>query len=206
MRILEKKQTQISNREKIINSAITLFSIKGYEAVTMREIAAQVGIKAASIYNHFSGKEAILNEITRLFGVKLNENVYPSFSFCQEDGLEAFIEKTSDAMDCFFSQPINAEIGNILLKEQFHNDTVRLFLLCELIEKPREAISICFQQLMQNGQMRPLDSMMVAKEYHAFFIYEFYENALSKGMSIVNSRAQFERNEHIRLFILHYAL
>lgn len=203
---MEKKQPQISNREKIINSAITLFSLKGYGAVTMREIAAQVGIKAASIYNHFSGKEDILNEITRLFGEKLNENVYPAFAFRQEDGLAVFIEKTSDATDCFFSQHINLEIGNILLKEQFHNDTVRLFLLRELIEKPREATATCFEQLMQNGQMRQLDSMLVAKEYHSFFIYNFYENALSKGMGVISSRTQFERNEHIRLFILHYAL
>ncbi|NMA64783.1 MAG: TetR family transcriptional regulator, partial [Clostridiaceae bacterium] len=35
----------MNTREKIIYEALSLFSIKGYEAVTIREIASAVGIK-----------------------------------------------------------------------------------------------------------------------------------------------------------------
>ena len=49
-----------STKEKIMDTAIFLFSDKGYDVVSMRDIAGRVGIKAASIYNHFPSKRDIL--------------------------------------------------------------------------------------------------------------------------------------------------
>jgi AcrR family transcriptional regulator len=40
-----------------------LFSEKGYSKVSVRDIAKEVGIKAASLYNHFSSKEEILHSL-----------------------------------------------------------------------------------------------------------------------------------------------
>lgn len=53
----------MTTREKILYEALSLFSIKGYDAVTIREIASAVGIKESSIYNHFKNKKDILNKI-----------------------------------------------------------------------------------------------------------------------------------------------
>lgn len=49
---MEEKNT----RELIMQEALDLFAAKGYAAVSMRDIAAAVGIRASSIYHHFSGK------------------------------------------------------------------------------------------------------------------------------------------------------
>jgi len=48
---------------EIITTASTLFKEKGYSAVTMRDIAKSMGIKAASLYNHIKNKEEILTFI-----------------------------------------------------------------------------------------------------------------------------------------------
>ncbi|PHV69940.1 hypothetical protein CS063_13230 [Sporanaerobium hydrogeniformans] len=56
-------EKQMTTKEKIIFESLKLFSEKGYEGVSMREIASAVGIKGASIYNHFKGKEEIFNAI-----------------------------------------------------------------------------------------------------------------------------------------------
>ncbi len=48
---------------EIITTASTLFKEKGYSAVTMRDIAKAMGIKAASLYNHIKNKEEILTFI-----------------------------------------------------------------------------------------------------------------------------------------------
>ncbi len=40
-----------------------MFSVKGYDAVSIRQIASAVGIKESSIYNHFKSKQDILNKI-----------------------------------------------------------------------------------------------------------------------------------------------
>ena len=53
----------VGTKERIFDACIELFSTLGYENVTVREIANKVGIKAASIYNHYPSKEQILDEV-----------------------------------------------------------------------------------------------------------------------------------------------
>ena len=52
-----------SRKEEIIKTASRLFYEKGYQAVSMRDIAADMNIKAASLYNHITGKQEILSSI-----------------------------------------------------------------------------------------------------------------------------------------------
>ena len=52
-----------TRKQEIIQTAAKLFKEKGYSAVTMRDLAAEMGIKAASLYNHISSKQAILKDI-----------------------------------------------------------------------------------------------------------------------------------------------
>ena len=56
-----------STKEKIMNASILLFSDKGCDKVSMRDIAAEVGIKASSIYNHFPSKQGILKCIYEFY-------------------------------------------------------------------------------------------------------------------------------------------
>ncbi|AXT62776.1 TetR/AcrR family transcriptional regulator [Aquimarina sp. AD10] len=52
-----------SRKQEIINAAAILFKEKGYSAVTMRDLAKAMGIKAASLYNHIQSKQEILSTI-----------------------------------------------------------------------------------------------------------------------------------------------
>lgn len=52
-----------SRKQEIINAAAILFKEKGYSAVTMRDLAKAMGIKAASLYNHIASKQEILSTI-----------------------------------------------------------------------------------------------------------------------------------------------
>ena len=54
---------QSDMRQKILENALELFSVRGYDSVTMGDIAKSVGIKAPSLYNHFAGKQAIFDAI-----------------------------------------------------------------------------------------------------------------------------------------------
>jgi AcrR family transcriptional regulator len=53
----------ITRKEEIIATAAHLFNEKGYKAVSMRDIATAMDIKAASLYNHIKSKQEILSEI-----------------------------------------------------------------------------------------------------------------------------------------------
>lgn len=54
-----------SARERVLAVAERLFAERGYAAVTLRDIAAEVGLKHASLYHHVpGGKEALFIEVT----------------------------------------------------------------------------------------------------------------------------------------------
>ena len=52
-----------TRKEEITRIAAVLFKEKGYSAVTMRDLATAIGIKAASLYNHIHSKQEILTGI-----------------------------------------------------------------------------------------------------------------------------------------------
>lgn len=52
-----------TRKEEIVRVAAQLFKEKGYTAVTMRDLAAKMGIKAASLYNHITSKQDILDAV-----------------------------------------------------------------------------------------------------------------------------------------------
>ena len=52
-----------TRKEEIIRVAARLFKERGYSAVTMRDLAKAMGIKAASLYNHIDSKQHILKTI-----------------------------------------------------------------------------------------------------------------------------------------------
>lgn len=51
-------------RSRILQIASELFAARGYEAVTMREIARAVGRSHTTIYTYFADKEALLHELS----------------------------------------------------------------------------------------------------------------------------------------------
>ncbi|MFW9788617.1 MAG: TetR/AcrR family transcriptional regulator, partial [Candidatus Thorarchaeota archaeon] len=46
-----------STKKQILESAYHLFIERGFSGSSMRDIAKNAGIKAASIYNHFENKD-----------------------------------------------------------------------------------------------------------------------------------------------------
>ena len=64
------RRTNGNTREQILRIARDLFTTKGYEATSMREIADETGIRKASLYYHFKGKDDILRS---LFEQRSNE-------------------------------------------------------------------------------------------------------------------------------------
>lgn len=54
-----KPADQSVNRDEIINAAAEVLQRKGYDAATMKDIAAAVNLTAASLYHHFRNKDAL---------------------------------------------------------------------------------------------------------------------------------------------------
>lgn len=87
---MEKK----SKKQEILESALDLFSTYGFEATSISQIADAVGIKKASLYNHFESKQAILDTLIRdVFAA------YQEKSIFAEKNVDGAIEKLPNDVD-----------------------------------------------------------------------------------------------------------
>lgn len=94
-------------RGEILNAAAEIIVRQGYEACTMRAVAALVDMKAGSLYYHFKSKDEIVEEI-------LNQGIETLFDFVQDTirNLPAeapFAEKVSAAVGAHLSSMVGKD-------------------------------------------------------------------------------------------------
>ena len=54
-----------NTKQEILEAALELFSVQGFEATSISQIASAVGIRKASLYSHFESKQAILDALVK---------------------------------------------------------------------------------------------------------------------------------------------
>jgi AcrR family transcriptional regulator len=63
-------------RQKLLEKSLNLFTRKGYGNVSMREIAAEIGVSTGTLYHYFPSKENILAEMLAWIGDKNVSDYY----------------------------------------------------------------------------------------------------------------------------------
>lgn len=61
-----RRKDAVATRDRLVRAGLELFATQGFRATTTLEIAARASIAEATIYRHFSGKEALFNEAYRM--------------------------------------------------------------------------------------------------------------------------------------------
>ena len=54
-----------NTKQEILEASLELFSVQGFEATSISQIASAVGIRKASLYSHFESKQAILDALVK---------------------------------------------------------------------------------------------------------------------------------------------
>ena len=54
-----------NTKQEILEASLELFSVQGFEATSISQIADAVGIRKASLYSHFESKQAILDTLVK---------------------------------------------------------------------------------------------------------------------------------------------
>ncbi|MBE6507839.1 MAG: TetR/AcrR family transcriptional regulator [Methanobrevibacter sp.] len=174
----------MNTKEKIFDVSLDLFSKKGYDSVSLREIAEEVGIKKSSIYSHYPSKEAILmdifNYMTRLFEedtlINSEDLNLSSNNEVLLDNPELFYHKGSEAIKEMLSEERNLKIWKLIFIQMTHNETIRAFFQNEILVKPLKFWEEFFTILKENGTIRKdLNPKLLAKEYYSFPIYLLIE-------------------------------
>lgn len=174
----------MNTKEKIFDVSLDLFSKKGYDSVSLREIAEEVGIKKSSIYSHYSSKEAILMDIFEHFTdyFKYDELLNSKdFTLSPDNEIllenpELFYHKGSEAIRKMISQERYLKIFKLIFIQMHYNDEIRLFFQNEILIKPLMFWNGFFSILKEKGIIRSdSNPKLLAKEYYSFPIYLLLE-------------------------------
>ncbi|MEN1729289.1 MAG: TetR/AcrR family transcriptional regulator [Pseudomonadota bacterium] len=141
---------ELKGRALIIDVALELFSARGFDAVSIRDIAEATGLTNPALYRHFSSKQA------------LGLSVYRS---CYEDLLDRFEARRATA-----DNPLEALLSHFdVVAEQLETDP-RMFLYIERLQSVfwpqlrdslgRRALTYQIKELIDSAQ----DSGLITSE------------------------------------------
>lgn len=119
-----------NTKQKIIETALTLFSERGYDAVSVGEIAEAVGIKAPSLYNHFPSKQAIFDEIVETTALQYEKDTGRIDIHVQRAAADIPMLMTIGEEELF-------EKVRQIFDYSLHNDNIRKFRKMMTIEQFR---------------------------------------------------------------------
>ena len=158
-------------KEKIYDSAIDLFAERGFDDVSIRDIAAAVGIKESSIYKHYASKDEILEKILE-YPMARTENIGPHDTGTEElivsIGLEAFMAMGGDLITAWAEDPRMVKILRITFVELYHNEQVKVFYSM-FIDITYSFWTSIFAIMMKHKLIKPSDPNMLAMEYISFY-------------------------------------
>ena len=119
-----------NTKQEILEAALDLFSIQGFEATSVSQIADAVGIRKASLYSHFENKQAILDALVQEVLKQYGEHSI----FAREDWEKATgdLPQTSDAAVKMIQGQIRyilhdrsiSRARKMLVIEQFRNSEI----------------------------------------------------------------------------------
>ncbi len=71
----ERVDRKAKKREKIVRTALKLFAKQGFYTTTIPEIAGKIGMSVGNLYNYFSSKEILAQEIIREISAYLGSRI-----------------------------------------------------------------------------------------------------------------------------------
>lgn len=120
----------MDTRQRILREALRLFSQRGYDAVSVEQIAEAVGIKAPSLYKHYKGKQDIFDAV---FAETARR--YDAFT----DSISVHLGNTAEDLDtlrCLNAEDLVLKVRS-LVAYSLHDDFISQFRRMMTIEQFR---------------------------------------------------------------------
>jgi AcrR family transcriptional regulator len=153
-----------ATRNRIVDAAYRLFVEQGYHATSMRQIGERSGITMGGIYNHFSSKEAIWEEV--LLSKHPYHEILPLLQTVGSETVAGFVHQAASRMV--------AELGK-------REDLLNLMFI-ELVEFKARHIPALVNALLpevsrlgevfstKSGHLRPISRPVLVRSFAGLFI------------------------------------
>lgn len=198
-------------KDAIMHSALDLFSRKGFEAVSMQDIAEAVGIRKSSIYSHYKSKDEILQAILSYFIAELSKTGRKSTDddllieeVLQSQGPQGLMSHVWDRFNESMSTATMQKIWRMIAIEMCRNTMIRSFIQRQLIDGPARFWEKAFRAMIRRGQIKGMDPAVLASEYHSYHIYLFLKYLLlgcDDDFEKLKASAEIEARVHSAFFL-----
>lgn len=190
----------MSTRDKIMNVALHMFSERGYEAVSIRDICGEVGIKESTLYYHFKNKKDILDSLIEKFTSHINgllshvdeisEMPRPKRGRKNDD----ISLKIADSymMDSYLFDPFCNLMLRLMMIEQFHNEEIRVLYEKTLFTDPYEIQLNIFKKLGAAGVIPEKDVEWIVKEYYSYMTMLTFRYLLNGDLTEERKKAYYD--------------
>ena len=155
-------------KERILATALEMFSQNGYAGTNIRELTAALGLVKSSMYKHFASKEdiwnALLDRMIAYYGERFGspERLPPV-----PDSPEAFIAMTMRMANLTIHDAQIVMTRKVLTLEQFRDDRARALATKHFLTGLTEMFTHIFAGMMEKGLLRRDDPAMLAFAYTA---------------------------------------
>ncbi len=207
----------MTTRERIWREALSLFSVKGFEAVSVRDIAGAVGIKESSLYNHYKNKQDIFDTIISECARRTDE-MFRNMALLGDDMQwttdertismyksmtpEQFTAMSVHIFDFVFMDDLSVKLRRMLTIEQYRSEYLAQVFRRTSFDNALDYQSALLGGMMAAGCFASTDPYMMALAFYApiFLIFYKFDNS---EQSLKEARTLFER--HIAHFVQMYS-
>lgn len=164
-------------KKRILEIALTLFAEKGYEAVTMSDIANELGIKAPSLYKHYTGKRDIFESLLREMAVRYQdfadknhlEGINPAISASEyaTTDIEGLVAAAYSLFQYFLHDPYASRFRRLLAMESFRNPDIARLFVEQYIDAPTRFQGSVFGIFMRQGFFMAMDPHIAAFHFYS---------------------------------------
>ena len=176
-------------KRKIFEIAMRLFSEKGYEATSVEEITATVGVAKGTLYYHFSSKEEIFNFLVEE-GIKLLKNsIQIKVSKCEttRDKIRAIVLIQMKAADKYES------LLSIVFSQMWGTGKRHQFCKDKIIEYIK-VVEDVIKEGIENGDIKKCDSNIAATTIFSLTSsYMMYKKQNQKDLNTLKIYKEFEK-------------
>lgn len=171
----------METKEMIQEAALNLFSQKGFDSSSVRDIAAKIGIKDSSLYFHYKNKQAILDSLLDKF-ISTSEQMMSLLNGIIENITaiddENFFAVTEQYIQNYFMNDFISRFIMVMNHERSHNRQLREQYICWCIKKPIEFQMTVIKKLQDIGYLKMFNARYITLEYYApiFMLFNQYMN------------------------------
>lgn len=187
----------MSTRDKIMDVALHMFSERGYEAVSIRDICGEVGIKESTLYYHFKNKKDILDSLIEKFRSHI-DGLLSQVDEITEKPPKKNGKNTDDIslqmmdsymIDSYLFDPFCNLMLRLMMIEQFHNEEIRALYEKTLFTDPYEIQMSVFKKLATVGVFPEKEVEWIVKENHAFMTMLTFKYLLNGDLTDKRKKA-----------------